>query len=58
VEVDRGHAFLRDVVDAFPAEVRSVTFGKPTLEDAFIRLAGHGLGRDDPEDGLQPQRDT
>ncbi len=51
LEVPRGHEFLRDVVEAFPAEVQSVTFGKPTLEDAFIRLAGHGLEGDDPEDG-------
>jgi len=51
LEMARGHEFLRDVVEAFPADVRSVTFGKPTLEDAFIRLAGHGLEGDDPEDG-------
>jgi ABC-2 type transport system ATP-binding protein len=51
VEVARGHEFLRDVVDAFPADIHAVTFGKPTLDDAFIRLAGHGLRQDDPEDG-------
>jgi ABC-2 type transport system ATP-binding protein len=50
VEVPRGHEFLRDVVEAFPGDVQSVTFGKPTLEDAFIRLAGHGLEGDDPDD--------
>ena len=31
VERPRGHEFLRDLVEAFPAEVKSVTFGKPTL---------------------------
>lgn len=41
VERPRGHEFVREVVDAFPGEVRSVTFGKPTLEDVFIHLTGH-----------------
>ena len=41
VEVPRAHEFARDVVEAFPAEVRSVTFGKPTLEDVFVHLTGH-----------------
>ena len=41
IERPRGHEFLRDVVDAFPAEVTFVTYGKPTLEDVFIHLTGH-----------------
>ncbi|MBI1927422.1 ABC transporter ATP-binding protein [Candidatus Poribacteria bacterium] len=41
VECHRGHEFVRDVVSAFPAEIRSVRFGKPTLEDVFIKLTGH-----------------
>ncbi|MBI3988148.1 MAG: ATP-binding cassette domain-containing protein [candidate division NC10 bacterium] len=41
MERPRGHEFVREVVDAFPGEVRSVTFGKPTLEDVFIHLTGH-----------------
>ncbi|HYD46937.1 MAG TPA: ATP-binding cassette domain-containing protein [Terriglobales bacterium] len=41
VERERGHELVRDVVDAFPAEVTSVTYGKPTLEDAFIHFTGH-----------------
>ncbi len=40
VERARGHEFVRDVVEAFPGEVRSVTFGKPTLEDVFVHLTG------------------
>jgi ABC-2 type transport system ATP-binding protein len=54
VEVRRGHDFLRELVEAFPGEVESVTFGKPTLEDVFVHLAGHGLQGDDPEDGGRP----
>ncbi|MFQ5692928.1 MAG: ATP-binding cassette domain-containing protein [Nitrospinota bacterium] len=46
VERPRGHEFVREVVEAFPGEVRSVTFGKPTLEDVFVRLTGRGMEGD------------
>lgn len=39
-ERPRGHEFIRELVDAFPTEVKSVTFGKPTLEDVFVHLTG------------------
>jgi ABC-2 type transport system ATP-binding protein len=41
IERPRGHEFVRDLVDAFPADVTLVTYGKPTLEDVFIHLTGH-----------------
>ena len=40
VECDCGHECVRDVVTAFPSEIRSVSFGEPTLEDVFIKLTG------------------
>ena len=40
VECDCGHEFVRDVVAAFPSEIRSARFGKPTLEDVFVKLTG------------------
>ena len=40
VERPRGHEFVRDVVETFGAEIESVTFGKPTLEDVFVHLTG------------------
>jgi ABC-2 type transport system ATP-binding protein len=43
VEIPHGHAFVRDVVDAFARDIQAVTFGKPTLEDVFIHLTGHRL---------------
>jgi ABC-2 type transport system ATP-binding protein len=43
VEIPHGHAFVRDVVEAFAEDVQAVTFGKPTLEDVFIHLTGHRL---------------
>jgi ABC-2 type transport system ATP-binding protein len=43
LEHARGHELVHSLVDAFADEVSSVTFGRPTLEDAFVRLTGHGL---------------
>ena len=40
-ECQRGHEFVRDVVAAFPDEVQTVRFGKPTLEDVFVKLTGN-----------------
>ncbi len=41
VECKRGHQFARDVVAAFPNEIQTVRFGKPTLEDVFVKLTGN-----------------
>jgi len=46
VERQRGHELVRDVVDAFGADVTLVTYGKPTLEDVFIHLTGHRFWSD------------
>ncbi len=52
VEIEQGHAFVRDVVEAFADVIRAVTFGKPTLEDVFIHLTGHQLwARDEAWEG-------
>ncbi len=41
LEHPRGHEFLKDLIDAFPQLVSSVSLGKPTLEDVFIHETGH-----------------
>ena len=41
VECERGHEFVRDLVAAFPNEIQTVQFGRPTLEDVFIKLTGN-----------------
>lgn len=41
LEHARGHEFLKDLIDAFPELVTSVSLGKPTLEDVFIHETGH-----------------
>ncbi len=50
VERPNGHEFVRELVDAFPREVRSITFGKPTLEDVFIHLTGRTIREDSEGD--------
>ena len=40
LERARGHELVHEIVDAFPGEVRSVTFGRPTLEDVFVHVTG------------------
>jgi len=43
LERERGHELVRDLIEAFPEEVRAVSYGKPTLDDVFIQLTGHRL---------------
>jgi ABC-2 type transport system ATP-binding protein len=40
VEHDQAHTFVAGLVDAFPGEIRSVMFGRPTLEDVFVHFTG------------------
>ena len=40
VEHEQAHTFVAALVDAFPGEIRSVHFGRPTLEDVFVRFTG------------------
>ena len=41
VEHPEGHVLLGKLVEAFPAEITSITLGKPSLEDVFIARTGH-----------------
>lgn len=43
IERERGHEFLRELINAFPDDIQSVTLGKPSLEDVFISKTGHRL---------------
>jgi ABC-2 type transport system ATP-binding protein len=40
IERPRGHELVRDLVEAFGREIRSVSFGRPTLEDVFVHVTG------------------
>jgi ABC-2 type transport system ATP-binding protein len=51
IERERGHELLRELVEAFPDDVRSVSLGKPTLEDVFIDRTGHRFWEAEQADG-------
>lgn len=46
IEKQAGHAFISQVVDAFPDMIDSVNLSKPTLEDVFIARTGHRFWED------------
>ena len=48
LEHPRAPELVREVVEAFGDEVTAVSFGKPTLEDVFIRLTGRRLREGGP----------
>ncbi len=53
IEHDRGHAFVPKLIEAYPGEIKSVTVGRPTLDDVFVHLTGHRLwneGKNGAED--------
>jgi ABC-2 type transport system ATP-binding protein len=41
LEKEKGHEFIAKLIEAFPGQIDSVSVGRPTLEDVFIRLTGH-----------------
>lgn len=55
LEIENGHRFVPEVVEAFPGEIQSLSVSKPTLEDVFIHRTGHRFWSEDaaaaPETG-------
>jgi ABC-2 type transport system ATP-binding protein len=49
IEIENGHRFVPDVVEAFPGEIQSLSVSKPTLEDVFIHRTGHRFWNEDAE---------
>jgi ABC-2 type transport system ATP-binding protein len=47
LEIENGHRFVTDVVEAFPGEIEGVSVHKPSLEDVFIRRTGHRFWTED-----------
>jgi ABC-2 type transport system ATP-binding protein len=43
VEIQNGHRFIAEVVEAFPGSVTSVGLHKPTLEDVFVSKTGASI---------------
>jgi len=53
LEIENGHRFVPDVVEAFPGEIQSLSVSKPTLEDVFIHRTGHRFWSEDAEPALE-----
>jgi ABC-2 type transport system ATP-binding protein len=53
LEIENGHRFVPDVVEAFPGEIQSLSVSKPTLEDVFIRRTGHRFWNEAAEDATE-----
>ena len=51
IEREQGHELVRDLVAAFPDDIKSVSFGKPTLEDVFIGRTEHRFWDEGEADG-------
>jgi ABC-2 type transport system ATP-binding protein len=51
IERSAGHELIRDLVAAFPEEIRAVSLGKPTLEDVFIQRTGHRFWEEETDAG-------
>jgi ABC-2 type transport system ATP-binding protein len=43
IEIDNGHRFITEVVEAFPGAIDSVALHKPTLEDVFVHETGASI---------------
>ena len=50
LEIENGHRFIPDVVEAFPGEIHALSVRKPTLEDVFIHRTGHRFWNEEPAD--------
>ncbi|MGB8011498.1 MAG: ATP-binding cassette domain-containing protein [Terriglobales bacterium] len=54
LEIENGHRFVPDVVEAFPGEIQSLSVSKPTLEDVFIHRTGHRFWSEDAAAAPEP----
>jgi len=43
IEIENGHRFITEVVEAFPGAIDSVGLHKPTLEDVFVHETGAAI---------------
>lgn len=43
IEAPSAHTLIPRLIEALPGQVNSVAMGRPTLQDVFVKLTGHGL---------------
>ncbi len=53
LEIENGHRFVPDVVEAFPGEIQSLSVSKPSLEDVFIHRTGHKFWSEEAESAAE-----
>jgi len=58
LEIENGHHFVPEVVEAFPGEIQSLSVSKPTLEDVFIHRTGHRFWNEDAEPAKTGKKKT
>jgi ABC-2 type transport system ATP-binding protein len=56
LEIENGHRFVPDAVEAFPGEIQSLSVSKPTLEDVFIHRTGHRFWNEEAEAATQAEK--
>lgn len=56
IERGDGHQLVRELITAFPDQIRSITLGKPTLEDVFIRRTGRAFEVEERDSGDRTSR--
>ena len=56
LEIAKAHAEVARIVEALPGEIQSVTAGRPTLEDVFVRMTGERLGGPFFETGVKEKK--
>ena len=54
IELEGGHRFVPDVVEAFPGEIQAISVSKPALEDVFIHRTGHKFWSEASEPESKP----
>jgi ABC-2 type transport system ATP-binding protein len=53
LEIEAGHRFVTEVVEAFPGEIEGVSIHKPSLDDVFIRRTGHRFWTEENDVGAK-----
>lgn len=56
LEIENGHRFVPDVVEAFPGEIQSLSVSKPTLEDVFIHRTGHRFWNEEEDNTTEKKK--
>jgi len=56
LEIEHGHRFVPDAVEAFPGEIQASRVSKPTLEDVFIHRTGHRFWSEEEETASEERK--